>query len=170
MELVVKIGVIMKNKVILFFLCFCLLAVPVYADDESTDVGEPVQDYESDVPTPSTVVVDITSLINQGSSKDDDEEEDIKSVVSLEPELVGFTQTKQTVTAADSSGLKSVLLSILGDYETVVTDYEYRNNNNTYYSHSISIERDWAWLCSCGIFAILLYCTFRTIGGIAARF
>lgn len=158
-----------NKKWILFFLCFCLLAVPVYADDESTDVGEPIQDNESDVPTPSTVVVDITSLINQGSSKDEDKEEDIKSVVSLEPELVGFTQTKQTVSAEDSTGLKAVLLSILGDYETVVTDYEYRNNNNTYYSHSISIERDWAWLCSCGVFAILIYCTFKTIGSIASK-
>lgn len=158
------------KKVILFFLLFSLSTVYCFADDELPNDSEPIQDNNS---SSTPVVVDITQLINQINSDTGSEietKDDLDAVIALDPELVNVTQSVQRVTAADTSGLKAVLLSILGDYETVVTDYEYRNNNNTYYSHSISIERDYAWLCTCGVFALLLYCTFRSIGGICARF
>lgn len=154
------------RKVLLFFLLFTLGSVCIFADDELSNDGEPVQTIDN-YSTP--VVVDITQLINSQSTPAV-EDDTIQQVEVLEPELVNVTSTLQTITAADTSGFKAVMLSILGDYETVVTDYEYRNNNNTYYSHSITIERDWAWICSCGVFALLLYCTYRAIGGICARF
>lgn len=161
----------MKNKILLFFLCVCLSTAYIFADDELPDDGQSIPVDELDTSAPATVVVDITQLIKPSEEVEpSSQDSEIEPVISLEPELISVTQSVQRVSASDTTGLKSVLLSILGDYESVVTDYEYRNNNNTYYSHSISIERDWAWLCSCGIFAILLYCTFRTIGGIAARF
>lgn len=161
----------MKNKILLFFLCVCLSTAYIFADDELPDDGQSIPVDELDTSAPATVVVDITQLIKPSEDVEpSSQDSEIEPVISLEPELISVTQSVQRVSASDTTGLKSVLLSILGDYESVVTDYEYRNNNNTYYSHSISIERDWAWLCSCGIFAILLYCTFRTIGGIAARF
>lgn len=160
----------MNRKVLLFFLAFVLCSSCVFADDELSDDGQSVQVDEFDTSTPSTVVVDITQLLNQNTEPVQVEDPEVVDVVSMQPELVNVTQSLQRVSAEDTTGLKSVLLSILGDYETVVTDYEYRNNNNTYYTHSISIERDWAWLCSCGIFAILLYCTFRTIGAIGSKF
>lgn len=158
------------KKVILFFLLFSLSTVYCFADDELSNDSESIQDNNS---SSTPVVVDITQLINQINSdtgSDIETKEDLDTVIALDPELVSVTQSVQRVTAEDTSGLKAILLSILGDYETVVTDYEYRNNNNTYYSHSISIERDYAWLCTCGVFALLLYCTFRSIGGICARF
>lgn len=154
------------RKVLLFFLLFTLGSVCVFADDELSNDSEPVSVIDNNS-TP--VVVDITQLINSQSTPAV-EDDTIQQVEVLEPELVNVTSTLQTITAADTSGFKAVMLSILGDYETVVTDYEYRNNNNTYYSHSITIERDWAWICSCGVFALLLYCTYRAIGGICARF
>lgn len=161
----------MKHKILLFFLCMCLSTAYIFADDELPDDGQSIPVDELDTSAPATVVVDITQLIKPSEEVEpSSQDSEIEPVISLEPELISVTQSVQRVSASDTTGLKSVLLSILGDYESVVTDYEYRNNNNTYYSHSISIERDWAWLCSCGIFAILLYCTFRTIGGIAARF
>lgn len=160
----------MNRKVLLFFLAFVLCSSCVFADDELPDDGESVQIDEFDSSSPATVVVDITQLLNQNTEPVQVEDPEVIDVVSMQPELVNVTQSLQRVSAEDTTGLKSVLLSILGDYETVVTDYEYRNNNNTYYTHSISIERDWAWLCSCGIFAILLYCTFRTIGAIGSKF
>lgn len=161
----------MKHKILLFFLCVCLSTAYVFADNELPDDGQSIPVDELDTSAPATVVVDITQLIKPSEEVEPtSQDSEIEPVITLEPELISVTQSVQRVSASDTTGLKSVLLSILGDYESVVTDYEYRNNNNTYYSHSISIERDWAWLCSCGIFAILLYCTFRTIGGIAARF
>lgn len=157
----------------LFFLCIMLSCSAVYADDELSDDTGSIQDNNSNAEASAPVVVDITSLINQineDTDKDIQNEDDLKTVIAADPELVGMSQSTQKVSASDSTGFKAVMLSLLGDYEMTITDYEYRNNNNTYYSHSISIERDWPWICSCGIFALLLYCTFRTIGGICARF
>lgn len=151
------------NRVILFFLCMLLAAAPIYADDAIPNDSEPVSNQQSDT-TP--VVVDITQLLTPSTKGST---EDPQVVVVDDMQLVNMTQSMQRVSASDTSGFKAVLLQILGDYETVVTDYEYRNNNNTYMSHSINIEQDYAWLCSAGILALLIYCTFRSMGGILCR-
>lgn len=151
------------NRVILFFLCMLLSAAPIFADEPISDDSFSVQDQQSD-PTP--VVVDITQLLTPNTKGST---EDPQVVVVDDMQLVNMTQSMQRVSASDTSGFKSVLLQILGDYETVVTDYEYRNNNNTYMSHSIAIEQDYAWIASAGILALLIYCTFRSIGGILCR-
>lgn len=87
----------------------------------------------------------------------------------IEGELVSIEKSIQRVSASDSTGFKAVMLTILGDYETVVTDYEYRNANSQYNSHSINIERDWSWICSSAIFGLVVFCFFRFIGGLFAR-
>lgn len=162
----------MNKKVFLFFLCFVLVSFNcayIFADNEepnniqdNTLSGIEGMDNASQTP----VVVDITSLLTPVTTNEN--EPDIVEV--LEPQLVNVEVTQMRVSPSDTSGLKAVLLTILGDYETVVTDYTYQQNNYQYLSHSIQIERDWSWICSCGVFALLLYCTFRTIGGICARF
>lgn len=152
------------KRVFLFFLCVVLCTSAVFADDELSDDIEPVQDNNT-ASTP--VVVDITSLLNMTDSKTDPKEEEPKEVYVIEPQLVNVETSIEKVSASDTTGFKSVILGLLGDYETVVTDYTY--NNGSYQSHTINIERDWAWICSCCIFGVLLWCTFRTIGGICAR-
>lgn len=84
-------------------------------------------------------------------------------------ELVDISQTVYRISASDSSGLKSILLSLFGDYETVVTDYEYRNNNNTYMSHNIDIQPDYMWIASAVTFAVVLWCVFRGVVAILCR-
>lgn len=156
------------RKVILFFLLCSLAVMPVFADDELPDDGQSIQ-INNDNTTP--VVVDITQLLNNSSQTDDSKTDDLpQEVIALEPELVSVTSSQQRISASDATGFKAVLLSLIGDYETTITDYEYRTGSSSYTSHSINIERDWTWLCSCGVFSLLLYCTFRTIGGICARF
>lgn len=86
----------------------------------------------------------------------------------IEGELVDVRSIVNTVTPNDANGLKAILLTLIGDYETVVTDYTYQNSSN-YYSHSIQIERDWAWLASCTIFAIVIWCTFRGVVSILCK-
>ena len=85
-----------------------------------------------------------------------------------EGDLVEVKSIKDTVTPSDSNGLKAILLSLIGDYDTVVTDYVYQNSSG-YQTHSIQIERDYSWLASACIFALVIYCTFRGIYGLACR-
>lgn len=82
--------------------------------------------------------------------------------------LKSVNVSNQTVTANDSNGLKALMLELIGDYETVVTDYTYQSSNG-YTTHSITIERDWSWIMTCGLFIVVLYCTFRAVGGILCR-
>lgn len=83
--------------------------------------------------------------------------------------LVGLKTENRSVTANDATGLKAVLLSIIGDYDTVITDYTYQSGSSGYYSHSISIERDYAWIWSCILLIVVMYCVFRAIGGIICK-
>ena len=152
------------KKILLFFcLCFVLSFCFVFAED-AEDLSVPVQ---NDNNTSAPIVVDITQLLNKDSDKDSTVDPD--TVYILEPELVSAETKSQRITAADATGLKAVMLSLIGDYETTVTDYTYQSGSSGYYTHSINIERDWSWICSCGIFAIVLYCTFKAIGGFLWR-
>ena len=155
------------RRVLLFF-CLCALCTScIFADEELPDDSVTIQDQPT---SGAPVVVDITQLLNQqtDTSKNDSKDEPLE-VYSLEPELVSATSSVQRISASDATGFKAVMLSLIGDYETTITDYEYRTGSSSYTSHSINIERDWSWICSCGIFAILVWCTFRTICGICAR-
>lgn len=152
------------KKILLCLFCLMISLQPVFADDlpsEDTNLGDQSQ-------TQSPVVVDITNLLNNNTNKEE-VEKDVKEVITIEPELVNMTQSLQKVSAEDATGFKAVMLSLIGDYETTITDYEYRTGTSGYTSHSISIERDWSWLCSCGIFAIIVICTFKTIGAICSK-
>lgn len=157
----------MRNKkFFLLFFCLCLIGSScfAFADDANNDSVT----IPDNIDTPATVVVDITQLLNRDDSSGSDSlEPDLVQVTDLE--LVNATQTRQTVSPSDTNGFKAVLLTILGDYETVVTDYEYRNNNNTYMSHSIAIEQDYAWICSAAMLGLITYCTFRIIGGMLCK-
>lgn len=157
----------MRNKRF-FLLFFCLLLIGnisfVFADD-AEDIELPISDI---IDTPAPVYVDITQLLNNNNtSESDTDEPDLVQVLDLE--LVNTTSTIKSVTPSDTNGFKAVLLTVLGDYETVVTDYEYRNNNNTYMSHSIAIEQDYAWICSAAMLGLIVYCTFRIIGGMLCK-
>lgn len=165
----------MNKKIFIFFLLVVLLfanCMFIFADDQTDDNTEDdnlsILDEVDDLGL-TQVVVDITQLIKP-TENNSDEEDKITQVEIIDPVLVDFETTQLRISPSDTSGFKAVLLSILGDYETTITDYTYQSGGSGYYSHSINIERDWTWICSCGVFALLLYCTFRTIGGICSRF
>lgn len=69
------------------------------------------------------------------------------------------------ISAQDTSGFHAVILGLLGDYNPIVKDYTYQTTQG-YYSHSIDIQPDWSWICSAAIFALIIFCLFRLIGGI----
>lgn len=99
--------------------------------------------------------------------------EDIIYMGVADPELDGAIQSVSLmslnpITPEDTTGLKSVLLELIGDYDAVVVEYQYQNNNMTGYNYLREVQPDYVWLCSCGLFAIVIYCLFR-LGGALLR-
>lgn len=135
---------------IVCIMCILLCSFPVYvfADDDSSsgDISDTrvYNDYYTDV--------------------------HVEPIINTLPEgdLVEVKEVRKSVTPSDSNGLKAIILSLIGDYETVVTDYTYQSSNG-YYSHSIQIEQDWSWIISACIFALVIYCTIRGIVALACR-
>lgn len=133
------------------------------------DIGESIvdsisEDVSTDNGTNITVVIN-----NPVSEKQDSELSDqleVKEKIKTEPEewvLVDVTQTKTTITPQSTNGIKSVVLSVIGNYETTTTDYTYQTYQGST-QHNIYHEPDYSWLCSCAIFLVCLYCMFRLYG------
>lgn len=69
------------------------------------------------------------------------------------------------VTPSDTSGVKAVLLSFIGDYDPTVVQYEYTTNNN-YKQYVNEIQPDYVWICSFALIALFIYCLFKLGGGL----
>lgn len=72
------------------------------------------------------------------------------------------------VKPSDTTGLKSALLSVLGNYDPVVVVYQYQSSSSGYYSYATDIQPDFAWLCSAAFLALVVWCLFR-LGGALIR-
>lgn len=69
------------------------------------------------------------------------------------------------VTPGDTSGVKAVLLSFIGDYDPPVVQYEYTTNNN-YKQYVNEIQPDYVWICSFALIALFIFCLFKLGGGL----
>jgi len=67
-----------------------------------------------------------------------------------------------------STGLKGLLYEVIGPYDTIITQYTYKQNGNNYYSYVNDISPDYPWLMSAALFVVLIFCVFRTLGGLLA--
>lgn len=156
-----------NRKLLIFFLCFALSSCIAFADDVTEDINESIQDNNDtseDILSSNDSTGSYTLDINLNRS---DEPQQVTVIDDLE--LVSKETTMLRVSPSDTSGLKAVMLTVLGDYETVVTDYTYQSGSSGYYSHSINIERDWAWLASSCMLGLITFCTFRFIGGLLCK-
>ena len=68
---------------------------------------------------------------------------------------------------SDTSGLKSALLGVLGNYDPVIVEYQYSDRNG-YTNYLREVQPDYVWLCSCALLALIIYCLFR-LGGALIR-
>lgn len=93
----------------------------------------------------------------------------IDDVRDNQVQLKSVSVSNERITAEDATGFKAIMLSLIGDYETTVTDYTYQSGSSGYYSHSINVERDWSWILSCCGFFLVVYCVLRTIGGLICK-
>lgn len=87
------------------------------------------------------------------------------SVYAFGHYLPSETRVVSPVTPSNSSGLKSILITIFGNYDPVVVEYQYSNTNG-YYSYLREIQPDYPFLVSAAVFAILIFCLFRFLGGV----
>ena len=95
-----------------------------------------------------------------------DDSGDSDDVVTSQ-ETVEVTQLR--VSPSDTSGLHAIILSLLGDYNPISTDYTYTTtsyNGTTQTNHVVEIAPDWSWIMTCALFIIVIYSVFRLIGGI----
>ena len=67
------------------------------------------------------------------------------------------------ITAANATGFKAALLSVLGSYDTIVTVHQYQNSNN-YNQYVTNVQPDYVWLAGAALLLLLIYCLFR-LGG-----
>lgn len=121
-----------------------------------TDVAEIKENLDGSVADPAESVQPSDSEnsnseeINPGS--DDDMILQSVDVYSVSP-----------ITPDSTTGLKSVILGLIGSYDTIVTDYTY-NSNNGYIQHTIQVQPDYVWMGSFLLLCLILYCLFR-LGG-----
>lgn len=65
-----------------------------------------------------------------------------------------------------SSGLKGLLIDVIGPYDTIITQYTYRANTSSNLSYVNDISPDFPWMISAALFIVLIFCVFRTLGGL----
>lgn len=153
----------------------------VESSDSSTDVPEiPVEVVPAPAPLPDDLpsasgdysigdVLDaFTSGLLSGVSDDLPADGDSSVVVPSGPvaapeepiECVGV-EAYALPPVESSTGLKGVLLDILGPYDTVVTQFKYQQGNNSYYTYVNDISPDYPWIASALLFIVLLVSLFR---------
>lgn len=71
------------------------------------------------------------------------------------------------VTPSDTSGLKAVLLSFIGNYDPPIVQFEYTSSNN-YKQYVNEIQPDYVWICSFALIALFIFCLFK-LGGALIR-
>lgn len=89
----------------------------------------------------------------------------LETIDRQEALLVDTQQTVLRVSASDTSGLQRIILTLLGDYEPIVTDHTYSQGSGYTY-HEIAIQPDYSWIATAAIFLVVIYCFFRLIGSI----
>lgn len=93
---------------------------------------------------------------NVGSAPSDPVLTDIAILTGLSP-----------VTPSNTSGLKAVLLSFIGNYDPPIVQFEYTSSNN-YKQYVNEIQPDYVWVCSFALIALFIYCLFK-LGGALIR-
>lgn len=147
-------------SLVVLILCFSFSSVFALDIDDITtgDTDDIIDSSGGDDITVDTDVVPVVPDVPSPPSSVDDLGSDYYladvGVLSLAP-----------ITGSDTSGLKAVLLDLIGPYDPVIIEYRYHNPNSSYDSYLREVQPDYVWLCSFAMFALVLYCLFR-LGGV----
>lgn len=77
--------------------------------------------------------------------------------------------TVSPITPSNTDGLKSVLLSFLGNYDPIIVEYRYQNSNSTNYSYLREAQPDYVWIASFVLLALVIFCLFKLGGAVLCR-
>lgn len=153
----------MKNKAYkILILVLALVGLSTFssfafADDSEGATSSPEPSAQSEqLEDISKSLVEIKTLLETPVATD----------IEIEPsEVEQGTTTLQAlkISANQTSGLHSILLRLIGDYNPIVKDYLYTSNSG-YQSHSIEIQPDYSWIASALLFIVIIYSFFRLVG------
>lgn len=154
----------MRFLLVLFVFFFVFSYIPVafasVLDEDLSDVSDDSSEF-----FPSSFFDDVEGSISTGLSPGSEE-----SFLSSDYVLDGIEIfSLAPITAGDTSGLKSVMLDLIGPYDPVVVEYRYHNPNSSYDSYLREVQPDYVWMFSFGIFSLVVYCLFRMGGGFLGR-
>ena len=123
--------------------------------DEINDVLDTLSESDSLADSP---VEDVTV------SEDTIQEEVNPSVDIEDGTVTGISlMSVSPITPEDTSGLKAVLLSVIGDYDPVIVEYEYQSSNG-YSNYLREVLPDYPWFAGFLMLSLFVYCLFR-LGG-----
>lgn len=137
-------------------------AVPPVAD------VSPAPDSPGEVPQEVPSSGDTIFVVEQAPELDKDFTDGAISDIPIGSSLESVSvYSVGPVGPSDTTGLKSVLLGLLGSYDPVIVEYAY-NGGNGYTNYLRQVQPDYVWLCSAALFALIVYCIFR-LGGALLR-
>ena len=131
------------------------------------NLNEKVEVIENDVSSINESISTSDSSTVETSAEETGEVNPELGIDAMTPTAVNV-YALNPITPQSTTGFKSVLLSLIGDYDAVVVEYQYQNPNNSYYNYLREIQPDYCWLCSAAIFLVIVYSTFR-LGGALFR-
>lgn len=129
--------------------------------DKLPALGEPSVSEDSSGELPAEVSPGGNTVYVVGDVMNDDGASPANPVLTDTVVTTGLAP----VTPSDTSGVKAVLLSFIGDYDPPVVQYEYTTSNN-YKQYVNEIQPDYVWICSFALIALFIYCLFKLGGGL----
>lgn len=79
-------------------------------------------------------------------------------------ELDGIdTYALSPITPADATGLKKVLLEVLGSYDNIATQYRYLVDGASRYTYVVEITPDYPWIASAVLFIAMVVSLFQIV-------
>lgn len=148
--------------------------VPLEEIDEIVDLLPPLADPAFEVDSSGEVPPEVTPggntvyVLSQPSVVESEVVED----VGIDPVNdtitdINILTSVAPVTPSDTSGLKAVLLGLLGNYDPVIVEYQYQSSQG-YNNYLREVQPDYVWLCSFALLALMIFCIFR-LGGALLR-
>lgn len=111
-------------------------------------------EFPAEVSPGGNTVYVVGDVLNDGATPVNPVLTDVVTTTGLAP-----------VTPSDTTGVKAVLLSFIGNYDPPITQYEYTTANG-YKQFVNEIQPDYVWICSFALIALFIYCLFKLGGGL----